>query len=1383
MPYKPPLGFTTPPTGVCRKICHVASCRGSISPPLCAKLERSLSLIKSVVKETRFGVTAPRPLYSFSKLTWALSSELFHGHPALVAPLVSSQTSAHIPKHLPTLLYRFGFSRYHYGSPNYLCACSAYFYATHPIEIKFFHRLGTCLTSVNVTDLPSTMRNWTDHLPTTLLAVLFAIHIRPWHAAYVENTLSISAQVLREDTERENTGSSGLSSLDSLSNEDVDLGEEEGNEDAEVEDGEELAAREVVEHSFNQGNNLGSNSGEEEEVMALKDVVDLTAEDSELFAGKLLIMGAQPCPCTVQPGTALCSPVPCVVQTATAQPSLSSSHAAPPPAAPAPDHATQQPRSLASAPCSQAKAYVVCSTTPAVLPHSSLCSPVHSQPACAAQPSPAHLSPANPQPRSPPQPLHFLYLGGKRKTRWILGKEPKPAESDPKFDEWVSDNCIILGWMFNSMEDRVYHMFMYHDTVHGLWTALTQMYAHARNESRIFELYREISHASQTSFGLSVADYFGYLQTRWEELAQYEPLSDFPSDGAVESKRLDRRHTYQFLMGLKSEFEALRTQILNTSTLPSLYEAFAIVDGDERRRRLLPSPSLPESSPIVPDQRAFAATSGNFPDPVGGGRGGGRSGGRGRGAPRTGAIAEVESIPAALPDFKQLQLQSHLGLATASQSSGPTAAIVAETPTALHGKSGHPTWILDSGANNHMTGELATFTSPITSVHQSVCIANGSSIPIRSQGDARLSSDITLSSDLTSKKIFGKGYERDGLYYFEDPLPSSAVSSSLHVFSLPVLESSVLSPSGLKSCMGAVSSYCSLSTPLLCDLHRDDYTHCTWVYLMRHKSEVFSHFTHFLQMIKTQYNTVVRNIRSDNGREYITNEFRAELNKCGILQQLTCPYTPEQNGVAERKNRHIMSVVRCLLRGMGVPKYFWHMAVLTATYLINRTPSRVLQGKAPLHILQPTSTLFPIILRVFGCTCFVQNRSPTHTKLDDKAVRCIFLGYSSMSKGYRCYDPATRHMYHSFDVTFLEIVPFFSDSTPSPGSDSEILAADELIHPRPLPILEPPLSTPPPNGSLPPIASQDPGPRAQAPLPVSSPESGISPPLVSDILPPRYPIHVRRPPSRFLLFNSTNHPIAQYMSYHGLSDSYKSFLSQVDSISIPRSVHEALQNPLWVSAMKAEMEALQHNRTWDLIALPKGERTVGYDASGIVQVKCGLRKAFDIKDLGPLRYFLGIEVARSRHGISLSQRKYSLDLLQDTGMFGCRPASTPMLFQRVVATFACLKKHIMNLKKANQKIHGLEKNKSRQKLNCLMPSTRPRLPPGIGTKLSKKWLTFKKWPVVKCIERSSIVAMNELGTCTTSSSPSSALAFFKRACLLKRAWESFPMFELFPIFV
>ena len=131
-------------------------------------------------------------------------------------------------------------------------------------------------------------------------------------------------------------------------------------------------------------------------------------------------------------------------------------------------------------------------------------------------------------------------------------------------------------------------------------------------------------------------------------------------------------------------------------------------------------------------------------------------------------------------------------------------------------------------------------------------------------------------------------------------------------------------------------------------------------------------------MIKTQYNTIVCHLRSDNGREYVSDEFRSELAKQGILQQLTCPYTPEQNGVAERKNRSLMSIVRCLLRGMNVPKLFWHMAVLTAAFLLNRTPSRSLQGKTPLHLLQPDSILFPILPRVFGCTCFVQSSSYSH---------------------------------------------------------------------------------------------------------------------------------------------------------------------------------------------------------------------------------------------------------------------------------------------------------------------------------------------------------------------------------------------------------------------
>ncbi len=126
-----------------------------------------------------------------------------------------------------------------------------------------------------------------------------------------------------------------------------------------------------------------------------------------------------------------------------------------------------------------------------------------------------------------------------------MGTEKQPVVGHVKRTQWDMDNYTILGWLFNSMEEHIYNTFMYHDSVYGLWTALNQMYAHARNNVRIFELYQDVSHACQAALGPSVVNYFGYLQSRWEELAQYEPLSDLPPDVAsIVLARLTHQHTY-----------------------------------------------------------------------------------------------------------------------------------------------------------------------------------------------------------------------------------------------------------------------------------------------------------------------------------------------------------------------------------------------------------------------------------------------------------------------------------------------------------------------------------------------------------------------------------------------------------------------------------------------------------------------------------------------------------------------------------------------------------------------------------------------------------------------------------------------------------------------
>ena len=116
----------------------------------------------------------------------------------------------------------------------------------------------------------------------------------------------------------------------------------------------------------------------------------------------------------------------------------------------------------------------------------------------------------------------------------------------------------------------------------------------------------------------------------------------------------------------------------------------------------------------------------------------------------------------------------------------------------------------------------------------------------------------------------------------------------------------------------------------------------SWIYFLKRKSEVFNVFVSFYKMVQNQFNTTIKILRSDNGGEYINLDMNHFITKNGLIHQTTCPDTPQQNGVAERKNRTLLEMARAMMIESHVPKSFWPEAVATANYLSNRLPTQKL---------------------------------------------------------------------------------------------------------------------------------------------------------------------------------------------------------------------------------------------------------------------------------------------------------------------------------------------------------------------------------------------------------------------------------------------------------
>ncbi|GAA0176327.1 hypothetical protein LIER_29336 [Lithospermum erythrorhizon] len=161
----------------------------------------------------------------------------------------------------------------------------------------------------------------------------------------------------------------------------------------------------------------------------------------------------------------------------------------------------------------------------------------------------------------------------------------------------------------------------------------------------------------------------------------------------------------------------------------------------------------------------------------------------------------------------------------------------------------------------------------------------------------------------------------------------------------------------------------------------DDYSRFVWAYFLKEKSEAFEKFKELKEMVERELGKKIICLRTDNGGEYTSNEFNNYLKECNIRRQLTCANTPQQNGVAERKNRHLAKTCRSLLHAKNVNSRFWAECMSTVVYITNRLPQPRLGFVSPFEKLKnvkPTVNYF----RVFGCVYYVfivdEHRSKTY---------------------------------------------------------------------------------------------------------------------------------------------------------------------------------------------------------------------------------------------------------------------------------------------------------------------------------------------------------------------------------------------------------------------
>ncbi|XP_019160869.1 PREDICTED: uncharacterized protein LOC109157415 [Ipomoea nil] len=573
------------------------------------------------------------------------------------------------------------------------------------------------------------------------------------------------------------------------------------------------------------------------------------------------------------------------------------------------------------------------------------------------------------------------------KNKWSLidGSIASPIRDQPQYNTWRLCNLIVCSWLFKSVDPSIAQSVMHIDKAKDIWDDLKRRFSQ-QDAQRISLLQDEIHGLKQGS--LSINEYYTKSRTLWEQMNTLRPLpickwNPRCACGLVDEIRKEREtdQVIRFLKGMNEEYSSLKSNVLVLDPLPEVYKIFVMAEKLEMHISLnnlsLGSLDVIHSNVVqntaignnndeivtafnnhngkrnnmMKAKCTYCGMSGHTVDKCYKKHGyppGWIQGFKSKGKQQSNMNAAVTN-DTENPGATSEQLQKILSILQPSQQVGAsnTTAVVSLTPkfdessSIEEGKSPitlvnsfalcSSTWILDSGATNHIVYSLDFLVNYQKANGAKVNLPTGQRIAVENIGDVKLSHNLRLRNalhiptfqfniisvskliqDSSYKLIFlpgqrliqeslgtiaGIAKEDRGLYLLETTRPPAKVS---------VVQQA--DPDVWHQRLGhfPVNKLHLFSN---IDISHNDFSRYTWLHMMKAKSETRQFLKKFHAYVFTQFDRLIKVLRSDNGTEFKMEEF---LSDNGIIHQKSCVNTPQQNAKVERKHQHILSVARSL---------------------------------------------------------------------------------------------------------------------------------------------------------------------------------------------------------------------------------------------------------------------------------------------------------------------------------------------------------------------------------------------------------------------------------------------------------------------------------------